>query len=218
MSRHDRPPITAFPTARSKIAAKTANPSACPTPGPEVSVVIAVRNHEDAIGHQVRAVASHLRSLGRTFEVIAVNDGSRDNSLPILELLAARLPELRVVRTSAAGRAFQRGALEANGGILILVADASRLPLAPLGWALSKIAAGRDAVLLRGRYVVGRTAATARLVARAPGPGSAFERLFERLAARPQPGFWLDVVGSRPPAPTGTSRLLDPLLRFLTVS
>lgn len=189
-----------------------------PTSAPDVSVILPVRDHEDVVGHQVKAVTSHLRSLGRTCEVIAVNDGSRDNSLPILELLAARQPELRVVRASAAGRAFQRGAVEANGGILLLVADLSRVPLAPMGWALSRLTAGRDAVMLRGRYVVGRTVTTSRLVARAPGPGPAFERLFERLSDRREPGLWLDVVGSRPPAGPPAGRLLGPLLRFLTVS
>ena len=212
MSRRDRPPIAASSKTHSKAAATS------PSAGPEVSVILPVGNHEDLVGHQVKAVTSHLRSLGRTCEVIAVNDGSRDNSLPILELLAARLPELRVVRASAAGRAFQRGAVESNGGILLLVVDPNRLPLAPLGWALSRLASGRDAVMLRGRYVVGRAVATSRLVARAPGPGPAFERLFERLSDRREPGLWLDVVGSRMPPPSASGRLLGPLLRFLTVS
>ena len=212
MSRRDRPPIAASSKTQSKAAATF------PSGGPEVSVILPVGNHEDVVGHQVKAVTSHLRSLGRTCEVIAVNDGSRDNSLPILELLAARVPELRVVRASAAGRAFQRGAVEANGGILLMVVDPNRLPLAPLGWALSRLTAGRDAVMLRGRYVVGRAVATSRLVARAPGPGPAFERLLERLSDRREAGLWLDVVGSRVPAPPVSGRLLGPLLRFLTVS
>ena len=217
MSRRDRPQIAASSTvSSSKPPSKAPVPS--PSSGPEVSVILPVGDHEDLVGHQVKAITSHLRSLGRTCEVIAVNDGSRDNSLPILELLAARTPELRVVRARAAGRAFQRGAVEAKGGILLLVVDLNRLPLAPIGWALSRLAAGRDAVMLRGRYVVGRTVATSRLVARAPGPGPAFERLFERLSDRREPGLWLDVVGSRMPAAPVTGRLLGPLLRFLTVS
>ena len=212
MSRRDRPPIA----ASSKVHSKPLAPS--PSSGPDVSVILPVRDHEDLVGHQVKAVTSHLRSLGRTCEVIAVNDGSRDNSLPILEVLAARLPELRVVRASAAGRAFQRGAVEANGRTLLLVVDPNRLPLAPIGWALSRLTAGRDAVMLRGRYIVGRTVAMSRLVARAPGPGPALEKLFERLSDRREPGLCLDVVGSRVPTRPATGRLLAPLLRFLTVS
>jgi len=213
LSRRDRPPIAA---SSSNPPSKA--PPLSPSSAPDVSVILPVGDHEDVVGHQVKAITSHLRSLGRTCEVIAVNDGSRDNSLPILELLAARLPELRVVRASAAGRAFQRGAVEANGGILLLAVDLNRLPLAPLGWALSRVTAGRDAVMLRGRYVVGRTVTTSRLVARAPGPGPAFERLFERLSQRREPGLCLDVVGSRAPARAPAGRLLGPLLRFLTVS
>jgi glycosyltransferase involved in cell wall biosynthesis len=183
-------------------------------PNPEVSVIMAVRDHEDRVGHQVKEVASHLRSLGRTFEVIAVNDGSRDNSLSILELLAARLPELRIVRASAAGRAYQRGAVEARGSILLLLGQVERVSLAPLGWALARIAAGRDAVMLRGRYVVGRTLAIVPVIARVPGPSPLFERLFERRAQH----LRIDVAGSRSPARSATARLLGPVLRFLTVS
>ena len=181
---------------------------------PEISVVVAVRDHEDRIGHQVKEVASHLRSLGRTFEVIAVNDGSRDNSLSILELLGARLPELRVVRASAAGRAYQRGAVEARGSILLLLGQGERMSLAPLGWALARLAAGRDAVMLRGRYVVGRTLAIVPVIARVRGPSPIFERLFERRAQH----LRIDVVGARSPVQSATARLLDPVLRFLTVS
>jgi len=181
---------------------------------PEISVVVAVRDGEDRIGHQVKEVASHLRSLGRTFEVIAVNDGSRDNSLPILELLAARLPELRIVRADAAGRAYQRGVVEALGSILLLLGQAERISLAPLGWALARIAAGRDAVMLRGRYVVGRTLAVVPVIARVRGPSPLFERLFERRAQH----LRIDVVGSRSAVQSATARLLDPVLRFLTVS
>jgi glycosyltransferase involved in cell wall biosynthesis len=198
LSRQDRSPTVSSPAASN----------------PEISVVMAVRDGEDRIGYQVKEVASHLRSLGRTFEVIAVNDGSRDNSLPILELLAARLPELRIVRADAAGRAYQRGAVEARGSILLLFGQAERIALAPLGWALARIAAGRDAVMLRGRYVVGRTLAVVPVIARVRGPSPLFERLFERRAQH----LRIDVVGSRSPVQSATARLLDPVLRFLTVS
>jgi glycosyltransferase involved in cell wall biosynthesis len=181
---------------------------------PEITVIFAIRNDEDRVGHHINAVAAHLRSLGRTFEIVAVNDGSRDNSLPILELLAPRVPELRVVRASAAGRAYRRGAAESKGGVLVL-AELKRLPLAPLGWALSRLAGGRDAVILRGCYVVGRTPSLLPVLARVPGPGPLFERLFERRAQ----SLALDIVGSRPPsARSATARLLDPVLRFLMVS
>ena len=61
---------------------------------PELSVVVAVGDHEDSIGHLIRNVASHLSALGRTFEILVVNAGCKDNSLSI----ASVLPESRVRR------------------------------------------------------------------------------------------------------------------------
>ena len=50
---------------------------------PELSVVVAVGDQEDSIGHLIRNVAAHLSSLGRTFELLIVNAGCSDNSLSI---------------------------------------------------------------------------------------------------------------------------------------
>ena len=178
---------------------------------PEISVVLAVHDDEERIGHQVKAIASHLRALKRPFEILAVNNGSRDNSLSILELLAARLPELRVVRSDAGGRAFLRGAEQAAGTLLILIEAGRRTTVAPIGWALSRLAAGRDAVILRDRYVVARLRPVLPVLARASGPGLLFESLFERRAQ----ALGLDVVGSRAVPKGATSLLLAPVLRFL---
>ena len=178
---------------------------------PEISVVLAVNDDEERIGHQVKAIACHLKSLERTFEIVAVNNGSRDNSLSILELLAARLPELRVVRTAAAGRAFLCGAGQAAGTLLILMEANQRAALAPIGWALSRLAAGRDAVILRDRYVVARLRPALPVLARASGPGLLFESVFERRAQ----ALGLDVVGSRAAPKGATAFLLAPVLRFL---
>lgn len=178
---------------------------------PEISVILAVHDDEERIGHQVKAIACHLRSLARSFEILAVNNGSRDNSLSILELLAARLPELRVLRTEAGGRAFLRGAEQAAGTLLILMQAGRRPALAPIGWALSRLAAGRDAVILRDRYVVARLRPILPVLARASGPGLLFESVFERRAE----ALGLDVVGSRAVSKGATSLLLGPVLRFL---
>jgi len=178
---------------------------------PEISVVLAVNDDEERIGHQIKAIARHLRSLERTFEIVAVNNGSRDNSLSILELLAARLPELRVVRAEAGGRAFLRGAEQAAGTLLVLMEANRRAALAPIGWALSRLAAGRDAVILRDRYVVARLRPSLPVLARASGPGLLFESVFERRAE----ALGLDVVGSRAVQKGATAFLLGPVLRFL---
>jgi hypothetical protein len=174
---------------------------------PEISVVLAVGNAEDKVGHQIRRVAGHLRRLGVSFEILAVNDGSSDNSLSIATLLATSVPELRVLSRNVSGRAFLRGTSEARGAAVVLLEASRTVSFAPLGWALSRLAAGREAVILRGRYIVARRLMTLPVIVRASGPGLFFEAVFERRAQE----LGIDVVGSRPRRPTPL--LLQPVLR-----
>jgi hypothetical protein len=176
----------------------------------DVSVVLAIRDDEDTVGHQLRSVTAHLRSLGLAFEIVAVNDGCRDNSLSIANLLTAQIPELRILRADMSGRAFLRGAAEARGGVLILLDASHPVSFAPLGWALSRLAAGREAVILRGRYIVARRLLALPVIVRATGRAALFERTFERRARR----LGIDVVGTRP-RPLVAPGFLAPVLRFL---
>jgi len=164
---------------------------------PEISVVIAFGDHEDSTG------------LGRPFEILAVSTGSTDNSLSIAGLLAGSMKELRVLPRATAGRAFLRGASEARGDVVVLLDAGKQASLAPLAWALSRLGAGRDAVVLRGRYVVARRLRALPVIVRASGPGLLFEPVFERRAQE----LGIDVVGSRPRRPMPF--LLRPVLRFL---
>jgi glycosyltransferase involved in cell wall biosynthesis len=175
---------------------------------PSLSVVIAVREAEETIGRDVRQMAQHLRAAGVSFEILAVNDGCCDNSLAVLKLLATQVPELRLCAGDARGRAFIRGASEAHGQTIALVdaADGS-LPLAALGWAMSRLDRN-DAIVFRGRCVLGRRLATLPAIVRARGRGDLFERSFERAAQ----SLTVDVVGTRTRPISG---LLAPVLRFL---
>jgi hypothetical protein len=176
---------------------------------PELSVVIAVGDHEDSIGHLIRNVGSHLSRLGRSFEILVVNAGCSDNSLSIATVLAASMPEVEVLARDARGRAFLRGTSEARGEVVVLLDASKPASLAPLAWALSRIATGRDAVVLRGRYIVARRLAVLPVIVRAAGPSVLFEAVFERRAQE----LGVDIVGSRPRRPVPL--LLRPVLRFL---
>jgi glycosyltransferase involved in cell wall biosynthesis len=178
-----------------------------------LSVILAVRDDEDSVGHQVRKLARHLDALGLDFEIIAVNDGSVDNSLPVLDLLAQHTPGLKILRADSGGRSFQRGVSEARGAVIVLLEAGRPISLAPLAWALSRLAAGRDAVILRGRYIVARRLRVVPVVARATGPSPSFERTFERRAA----DLRVDIVGNRSTRQDGVRRLLAPVWRFLAV-
>src|SRR5881296_948081 len=67
----------------------------------ELSLVIPVYNERDNLPPLLEEIAVALR--GASYEVVAVDDGSTDGSLPELKRLRAAHPELRVV-------AFERNA------------------------------------------------------------------------------------------------------------
>jgi glycosyltransferase involved in cell wall biosynthesis len=64
------------------------------------SVVVPVYNEEQVLPEFQRELAAVLRSLGESFEILYVDDGSGDRSLEILRSLAAEEPEVGGVRLS----------------------------------------------------------------------------------------------------------------------
>jgi hypothetical protein len=176
---------------------------------PDVSVVLVVRNAEDKVGSAARRIVQHLRSLDQSFEVLAINAGSWDTSFAVLKLLAVEVPELRVLDKDVGARVYVRGAAEARGSSVVFM-DADRVPmsLSPLGWTLSRLAGGTEAVVVRSRWIAARRLPALPAIARARGRGDLFERSFEREAAE----LRLEVAGTARRVP---SRLLAPVWRLL---
>ena len=134
------------------------------------------------------------------FEVLAINAGSWDTSFAVLKLLAAEVPELRVLDKDVGARVYVRGAAEARGSSVVFM-EADRVPmsLSPLGWTLSRLAGGTEAVVVRSRWIAARRLPALPAIARARGRGDLFERSFEREAAE----LRLEVVGTARRVPTG---------------
>ena len=62
-----------------------------------ISVVIPVFNEKTGLAALIGRLQPVLRSLGRPYEIVMIDDGSRDGSLAILKDLVRENPELRVV-------------------------------------------------------------------------------------------------------------------------
>ncbi|RZJ45163.1 MAG: glycosyltransferase [Brevundimonas sp.] len=103
---------------------------------PDISVVVPVHDEEGAAGPLAREIAAAF--VGRAFEMVFVNDASKDRTLEELRALQAELPMLRVLSHSAnAGqsRAVRTGVLASRGAIVVTLdgdgqnppADAPRL-------------------------------------------------------------------------------------------
>jgi dolichol-phosphate mannosyltransferase len=87
-----------------------------------VSVVIPVYNQERAISTSLARIGQVLNSLSRSYELIVVNDGSRDDTLKILQREQASNPRLKVVsydRNMGKGYAVRRGILESKGDLVM---------------------------------------------------------------------------------------------------
>lgn len=67
---------------------------------PVFSVVVPLFDEEAVIERFHARLAPVMQGLGRPWEVVYVNDGSRDGSLAILEALRARQPEVSIVSLS----------------------------------------------------------------------------------------------------------------------
>ena len=68
-----------------------------PADVPDVSVVVPVFNELDNLGELVDRIHAALAPTGRSFELIVVDDGSRDRSGVLLQQMAVERPWLRPV-------------------------------------------------------------------------------------------------------------------------
>lgn len=67
---------------------------------PSISVVAPAYNEEEVLGEFHRRVTAVLVGLGCAYEIVLVNDGSRDNTLSLMHALRAQDPHVSVVDLS----------------------------------------------------------------------------------------------------------------------
>jgi glycosyltransferase involved in cell wall biosynthesis len=86
--------------------------SASRFPGLSLSVVIPAYNEEANLEHAVRSSVSALRGMVDAFEVLVIDDCSKDHTYEIAEALALELPEVRAIKNEVnlrQGRTLQKG-------------------------------------------------------------------------------------------------------------
>ncbi len=102
-------------------------------PPPQVSIVVPVFNEVDSLPDLVERVQQAMQASGRSFELIAVDDGSRDGSAALLRALARERPWLRPVcltRNYGQSCALQAGFDRVRGAYVVtLDADLQNDPL-----------------------------------------------------------------------------------------
>lgn len=89
----------AYPQPPSEVAEPAAEPAAERTRShPEISVVIPLYNEEESIAFLYEELSAALEDLGRTYEVIVIDDGSQDQSFQRLKEIHERDRRWRIVR------------------------------------------------------------------------------------------------------------------------
>jgi undecaprenyl-phosphate 4-deoxy-4-formamido-L-arabinose transferase len=93
-----------------------------PAPRPDLSVVITVLNEERAVDELYRRATATLDGLGRSYELIFVDDGSQDGTFAALQRIHAADPRVRAVRfrrNFGQHPAMHAGLTRARGQILV---------------------------------------------------------------------------------------------------
>ncbi len=134
-----RKPAAAQKTAAAKTAKAAPAPKTAPgapPATPDFSVVVPVFDEGGAAPALVREIAAAFGD--RNYEMVFVNDASRDNTLQLLTDLKAEIPQLRVLshrKNSGQSRSVRSGILAARAPIIVTMdgdgqndpADAPRL-------------------------------------------------------------------------------------------
>ncbi|MCI5064232.1 glycosyltransferase family 2 protein [bacterium] len=127
-------------------------PSEGSNPTPELSVVIPAYNEEHRLPPTLIDLLSTLESssphpLTSSFEIIVVDDGSRDHTAEVARAFGAVCPQIRTLqlpKNMGKGHAVRAGALNSNGK-LVLFADADgSTPMAELSRLKNAIEEGAD--------------------------------------------------------------------------
>jgi dolichol-phosphate mannosyltransferase len=160
---------------------------------PVFSVVAPVYNEEETLPHFYRRVVDVMEGLGEPFELVLVNDGSRDGSYRVMRELHARDPRVRAVdfsRNFGHQVAISAGLDHARGAAVIILDSDLQDPPEVIPELVARWRNGAEVVYARRRRRPGET--RCKLLTAA-----AFYRLIARITA-------MDI-----PRDTGDFRLLD---------
>jgi glycosyltransferase involved in cell wall biosynthesis len=113
------------------------------------SVVIPVYNSEAIVAHTVSGVVDVLQREGLSYEVVLVNDGSRDRSWDVVSGLArdnASIIAVNLLHNYGQHNANLAGLREASGDFVITMDDDGQNPPDQLPLLIDEAMTGRDAV------------------------------------------------------------------------
>jgi polyisoprenyl-phosphate glycosyltransferase len=130
-------------------------------PKPEISVVVPCFNEDAVLPETTRRLIASLEEIGRSFEIVYVDDGSRDNTPRVLTEIYASDPRVRVVRLSrnfGHQIAISAGLEYARGAAVVLIDADLQDPPEVIAEMVSLWRQGNDVVYGTRRHRDGETA------------------------------------------------------------
>jgi undecaprenyl-phosphate 4-deoxy-4-formamido-L-arabinose transferase len=125
-------------------------PMSEPAPPPEISVVIPVFNEEDNLQELGERLIRTLTAMGRSFEIIFVDDGSTDRSWQLLSALNGQYPQhiraLQFHRNFGQHQAIFAGFQAARGKIMVTLDADLQNPPEEIPRLVAKLDEGYDTV------------------------------------------------------------------------
>ncbi|MGH8205410.1 MAG: glycosyltransferase family 2 protein, partial [Steroidobacteraceae bacterium] len=119
-------------------------------PAPQLSVIIPVYNEEEVLPSLFARLYPALDALGRSFEIVFVNDGSRDRSAALLRMQFEARPDVTRVVLFAGNfgqhRAILAGFAHSRGRYAITLDADLQNPPEEIGRVLEQLDAGHDYV------------------------------------------------------------------------
>jgi glycosyltransferase involved in cell wall biosynthesis len=115
----------------------------------ELSVVVPVYNEEDNVEPLIGEINGVLRPLGKSYEIVVVDDGSKDRTFAVLAKLHKEESILKIVRLKrnfGQTAALAAGLAYAGGEIVILMDGDGQNDPADIPALLKKLAEGNDLV------------------------------------------------------------------------
>lgn len=124
---------------------------------PYLSIVVPAYNEETKIGHNLKKILFCLGRKGYSYELIVVDDGSKDETLKVINRIIERDGHIRVLRNEknyGKGYAVKRGMLNAKGSYILFTDADLSTPMAELDKFLQVIQSGYD-IAIASRKVSG---------------------------------------------------------------
>jgi glycosyltransferase involved in cell wall biosynthesis len=131
-------------------AAKRTASARGPVAAIDVSIIVPLYNEQESVRPLYEAIVRAVEPLGRAFEMIFVDDGSKDDTVAIAASLARRDSRLRIVkfrRNYGQTAAMAAGIEHANGEVLVTMDGDLQNDPADIELLLEQISAGFDLVV-----------------------------------------------------------------------